>query len=61
MEKEIKIRIKNVYGTDLAYPANDAAEVFVGLIGAKTFQPWHLTEIRDELGYKVTVETPDWK
>lgn len=48
----IKIRIKNVYGNDLIYPACDISNQFVKLTERKTFKQSDL-EIIKNLGYKI--------
>jgi hypothetical protein len=34
--KKLQYRIKQVYGNDMMYPANDVAEIIVRLTGKKT-------------------------
>lgn len=46
------IRIKNVFGTDRIYPANETAEKFLRLLGGKTFSESQIKHIR-ELGYEI--------
>ena len=50
----ITVAVRNVYGSDLVYPADDAAATFAALIGAKTFNRQQLGLIRT-LGYAVHV------
>jgi hypothetical protein len=50
----ITVAVRSVYGSDLVYPADDAAATFAALIGAKTFGARHLALIRS-LGYTVHV------
>lgn len=52
--QEITVKEKNVYGKILMYPACDKANIFVGLIGAKTFTMGHLRLI-EGLGYKINL------
>lgn len=47
-----KIRIKNVYGNDLIYPACDISNQFVRLTGRKTFTKENM-EIIKSLGYVI--------
>jgi len=46
---KLLIRIKNVFGTDRIYPANDTAHKFIALLETKTFSKKHL-EIIKSLG-----------
>ena len=50
----ITVAVRNVYGNDLVYPADDTAATFAALIGAKTFNRQQLGLIRT-LGYTVHV------
>lgn len=50
----VQIRMKNVYGNELAYPANDTAKLFAKLTNNKVLTPSALNVIR-ELAYKVEV------
>lgn len=54
MATEVLIINKTVYGKDLLYPGNQAAELFAALIGKKTFTGTDLTNIR-ALGFRTTV------
>lgn len=54
--KEITLKEKSVYGNVLLYPVCADAIHFASLIGAKTFQQWHINTI-EKLGYKVNVIT----
>ena len=54
----IKVKIKNVYGAELVYPASETAEVLLSLTGQKTFSPHHTAKIK-KLGYLIEVETPN--
>ncbi len=49
---KLQIKIKCIYGRDRIYPANDTAEKFSKLIGAKCFTEEHLRIIQ-ELGYQI--------
>ena len=51
----ITVKVKNVYGQDLIYPADDNAQRFAQLTGKKTFTKYDLRLIR-ELGYEVRQE-----
>ena len=53
----ITVEIRQVYGQDTVYPADDTARAFTKLTGRKTFTPRDLAAIR-ELGYAVTVKEP---
>ena len=46
------VRIKNVYGNELIYPACGTAQTFANLIGAKTFNKTQLRMIQS-LGYTI--------
>ena len=50
----ITVQVRNVYGSDLVYPADDTAAMFATLIGAKTFSLRHLVLIK-AMGYAVHV------
>ena len=52
---EIIVKLKNVYGNELVYPANDRAEMFLNLTGKKTFSRTEL-EILKKVGYVVKFE-----
>ena len=52
---EIIVKLKNVYGNELVYPANDRAEMFLNLTGKKTFSRAEL-EILKKVGYVVKFE-----
>lgn len=50
----ITVTVRNVYGNDLVYPADDMAARFAALIGAKTFNRSQLGQIK-ALGYAIHV------
>jgi hypothetical protein len=50
----ITVRVQNVFGNDLVYPADDAALTFARLINAKTFNAHQIRCIRAP-GYAVHV------
>ncbi len=52
---EITVKIKNVYGHDLTYPACPVSEKLIQLTGVKTFTKQHIAIIKS-LGYEVKVE-----
>lgn len=52
--KEILVKIKNVYGTDQIYPACPEAEIFAQLAGTKTLTKTAINLIKD-LGFKIQV------
>lgn len=60
MKPEITVTIKNVYGSDLVYPACPKAMTFAALAGTKTLKPHTLRLIKD-LGYLVSVAGPTIK
>lgn len=55
MEKKLVIEIKQVYGNEMIYPANDTAQVFADLIGTKTLGRMKLALIQG-LGFEVEVK-----
>ena len=56
----ITVEIRQVYGQDTVYPADDLARTFTKLTGHKTFTPRDLAAIR-ELGYEVKEAVrPEW-
>lgn len=58
MHKGIKVSIKSVYGSDVAYPVCDDAKEFANLAGTKTLTASAIRSIR-RLGYAVEVILPD--
>lgn len=52
------IEIRHVYGVATAYPACPTSALLARLAGTQTLTPRALNIIR-ELGYTVTVKTPD--
>ena len=55
-EMIIKVRIKNVFGTDRVYPACENAFAFTQITETKTLTPAAI-EVIKALGYKVEVKT----
>jgi phosphate/sulfate permease len=55
MDKKVLVTIKQVYGNETIYPANDTAQVFADLIGTKTLSRMKLALIQG-LGYSVEVQ-----
>lgn len=53
----ILIEVRNVYGNELYYPANEYADLMLKLTGKKTFSKNDFA-IMKELGYTIEVETP---
>lgn len=54
----IEVEVKNVYGKPVIYPVNAAANAAAELIGAKTFQPRHLSLLK-QLGHEIAeVQAP---
>jgi hypothetical protein len=49
---EVQVTVKNVYGQDLVYPANDAAIAFASMVGRKTLTHRDLQHI-EKLGFVV--------
>ena len=58
--KEIKIKIKAVYGNDVIYPVCSDARLFAELAGTKTLTKQAVNVIKN-LGYTVTVEAPTYE
>lgn len=54
MKQTITVKEKNVYGNILIYPACDKANIFAGLIGAKTFNI-HQLNLIEGLGYQINL------
>jgi len=52
MENVIKVEVRNVYGVDTVYPANDKAAIFALLAKKKTFSVSDL-ELIKALGFVV--------
>ncbi len=50
----VTVAVRNVFGNDLVYPADDTAGLLVRLAGTKTFSAHQLRMIR-ALGYSVHV------
>jgi hypothetical protein len=57
MNKTLIVEIKNVYGNEAIYPANDTAQIFADLIGTKTLGRMKLALIQG-LGFTVEVKAP---
>ena len=54
----LKVKVKDVYGQRLVYPACDMSKSFAYLVGCKTLPKWATDEIK-KMGYTLTVETPE--
>ena len=52
-QKVIMVEVRSVYGTDLIYPACDAAQQFCKIAGTRTLPPSILPFIR-ALGYEIS-------
>ena len=55
MEKQITVKIKEVYGNRMIYPACQDAKVFALIAGTKTLTSQKL-EMIEALGYDIIVE-----
>jgi phosphate/sulfate permease len=55
MDKKLVIEVKQVYGNEMIYPANDTAQVFADLVGTKTLSRMKLALIQG-LGYVVEIK-----
>jgi hypothetical protein len=51
-QQTVWVSVRNVYGNEMIYPANETASKFAQLTGKKTFSLADLRTIR-ELGYTV--------
>jgi hypothetical protein len=51
---KITVAVRNVYGYDLVYPADDSAALFAALLQVNTFNGHQLRIIR-ALGYTINV------
>ena len=54
MQGKIKIQIKNVYGTEKAYPVDTSAELFARIAGTKTLARHVLSKVL-EMGLSIEV------
>lgn len=57
MKGKVIIKVRNVYGTDTAYPVNEAARLFASIAGTKTLTVETLAKAK-LLGFEVVQETP---
>ena len=55
---ELKVKVKNVWGQELVYPAYKLSRSFAALTQCKTLTPSAMNEIKS-MGYTFTVETPE--
>jgi hypothetical protein len=55
MNKLLIVTIKNVYGTEMIYPANDAAHIFANIARQKTLSRETLKNAK-ALGYEIQVQ-----
>ena len=53
----IQVNLKSVYGNVMAYPANEAAQIFADIAGSKTLSQEALRKIM-ALGYQVKAVDP---
>jgi len=51
MDNLIAVKIKDVYGRELVYPANETGYKFADLLGVKTFNEWQIAQIKN-LGFQ---------
>ena len=49
-----QVTVKNVYGVDKIYPANDVAEIFAKIAGTKTLSNTDLLDM-ERLGFGIAV------
>ncbi len=52
--KTLKVKIRNVYGQDLVYPACESSKLFALLTNSQTL-PERVRRIIKQLGYKIEV------
>lgn len=52
---DITVRIKNLYGIDRIYPADETANLLASLTGKKTFDERDISVIK-RLGYTIKTE-----
>lgn len=52
---ELTVKIKNVYGAELVYPACEKSEILAAFCGQKTFSPHHINKLK-KLGYTLNVQ-----
>lgn len=57
MQNQLIVEIKNVYGNETIYPANDAAKVFAEIAGTKTLTRTTL-KLAQKLGYAIEIKRP---
>lgn len=55
---KVQVTVKNVYGNNLVYPANETAKIFAALCGKKTLDSRDLERIR-LLGYEIEQVLPE--
>ena len=60
-DKIVQVVLKNVYGNELVYPANEVAHKFAALLNVKSFNRHQIESIK-ALGYEfVQVSAPSSK
>ena len=57
MDNVLKIKIRSVYGRNMAYPANDVAHKFAKIFGTKTSPRETLAALKD-IGYVIEAVAP---
>jgi hypothetical protein len=55
--KYITVRVANLYGNEVIYPADDTAKLFAEIAGTKSLTKPTL-ELISKLGYRVVAEVP---
>jgi hypothetical protein len=58
MSKIILVDIRNVYGQETIYPANQNADIFASIAGTKTLTKRTL-QYAEQLGYTIGVGIPE--
>jgi hypothetical protein len=53
----VEVTVKDVYGAEMVYPANPAAEKFAAISGKKTLTP-HVLGLIESLGFEIRDVTP---
>ena len=60
MNRTLLIEVKNVYGNDLIYPRNEAAQIIAKIAGKKTLSNVDLLDA-ERLGFTVEHVAPSFK
>jgi hypothetical protein len=55
MNKVLMVTVKNVYGTEMIYPANEVAQIFASIARQRTLSRENLRRAK-ALGYEIQVQ-----